>query len=77
LVNSTTPDGIVDGEEWEEYYSNISASIDNDQYFELMMNNAWKLNEGNKTYNKGWAADNTKPAAQQRASPQKGGSYQS
>lgn len=26
-----------------EYYNNVSASIDNDQYFELMMINAWKL----------------------------------
>ena len=30
--------------EFMEYYSNVSASIDNDQYFELMMTNAWNLN---------------------------------
>jgi len=29
--------------EFNEYYNNVSASIDNDQYFELMMINAWKL----------------------------------
>lgn len=30
--------------EFTEYYNNVSASIDNDQYFELMMTNAWNLN---------------------------------
>ena len=33
----------VTPEEFIEYYNNVSASIDNDQYFELMMINAWKL----------------------------------
>jgi Ca2+-binding EF-hand superfamily protein len=36
-------DRSVTPEEFLEYYNNISASIDNDQYFELMMINAWKL----------------------------------
>lgn len=31
--------------EFMEYYNNVSSSIDNDQYFELMMNNTWKLSE--------------------------------
>lgn len=26
-----------------EYYKNISASIDNDEYFSLMMNNSWNI----------------------------------
>lgn len=30
-------------EEWLEYYNTISMSIDNDQYFALMMNNAYNL----------------------------------
>ncbi len=30
-------------EEFIEYYNNVSANIDNDEYFTLMMNNAWKL----------------------------------
>ena len=47
-------------DEFLEYYAFISASIDNDQYFELMMNNAWRMNEGaNKNWEKkGWAGDN-------------------
>ena len=48
------PDHVVTREEFDEYYNNISASIDNDQYFELMMNNAWKINEGDRSYGKSW-----------------------
>lgn len=58
ISNSQAPDHVVTKEEFEEYYNNISGSIDNDQYFELMINNAWKLNEANKSYSKGWAGEN-------------------
>jgi Ca2+-binding EF-hand superfamily protein len=55
LRNNGAPDHVVTQDEFHEYYNNISASIDNDQYFELMMNNAWKINDGDRTYAKGWS----------------------
>lgn len=39
-------DGIVSQKEFTEYYRNISASIDNDDYFELMIRNAWHIPGG-------------------------------
>lgn len=36
-------DGEITPEEFEEYYNNISMSIDLDSYFELMITNAWNL----------------------------------
>ena len=42
-------DGKVTRNEFENYYKNVSASVDNDDYFELMMRNAWHISGG-----KGW-----------------------
>ncbi len=39
-------DGIVTMEEFEDYYKDISASIDGDDYFELMIRNAWHIEGG-------------------------------
>lgn len=39
-------------EEFLEYYTNISVSIDNDDYFALMMNNSWNLKGDADTYKK-------------------------
>jgi hypothetical protein len=36
-------DGIVTFDEFMEYYEGVSCSIDRDDYFELMMKRAWKL----------------------------------
>ena len=48
-------DGMVTLNEFMDYYSNISASVDDDQYFALMMTNAWNLD--NKKYGKGWGQE--------------------
>ncbi|XP_033102388.1 calcyphosin-like protein [Anneissia japonica] len=37
------PDEKVTLDEFIDYYSGVSASIDDDNYFALVMNNAWKL----------------------------------
>lgn len=47
-------DGVVTPKEFEDYYANISASIDDDDYFELMMRNSWHISGG-----EGWCANTT------------------
>lgn len=49
-------DGKITPDEWCEYYNNVSMSIDDDAYFELMMNNTWNL-DGKKVTKKGWAGE--------------------
>ena len=49
-------DGVITMDEWLEYYNNVSMSIDDDEYFALMMNNAWNL-DGKKVTKKGWAGE--------------------
>ena len=50
--------GVIDGkvtfEEFQNYYRNVSASIDRDDYFELMLRNAWHLAGG-----EGWCANSS------------------
>lgn len=48
-------DGKVNIREFTEYYTNISSTIDNDDYFELMITNAWNLN--NVHYAKAWGGE--------------------
>lgn len=49
-----TRDSKVTFEEFAEYYQNISASIDSDEYFEVMMTNTWNL-DSKKPVQRGWA----------------------
>jgi Ca2+-binding EF-hand superfamily protein len=39
-------DGHVTRQEFINYYTNIGANIDNDEYFELMIRNAWHISGG-------------------------------
>merc|ERR1719321_567008 len=54
--NADSRDGCITPEEWCEYYNNVSMSIDDDAYFELMMNNTWNL-DGKRVTKKGWAGE--------------------
>eukprot|EP00831_Metopus_contortus_P031546 TRINITY_DN2570_c0_g1_i1.p1 TRINITY_DN2570_c0_g1~~TRINITY_DN2570_c0_g1_i1.p1 ORF type:complete len:393 (+),score=80.92 TRINITY_DN2570_c0_g1_i1:77-1255(+) len=56
ILHPDSRDRIVTKEEFREYYTNISASIDDDKYFELMMMNAWNLSSL-APYPKAWASD--------------------
>lgn len=52
MFDTLKKDGIVSRKEFTEYYRNVSASIDNDDYFELMIRNAWHIPGG-----EGWSAN--------------------
>lgn len=51
---SSEHDGKVTPSEWIDHYSNISASIDDDDYFELMIRNAWHISGG-----EGWCENSS------------------
>lgn len=40
-------------DQFVEYYTNISASIDDDDYFKSMMTQVWSLDEATPVQNKG------------------------
>jgi len=48
MRNNEAPNYVVTKEEFDEYYNNISASIDDDAYFAQMMISAWKLDQAAK-----------------------------
>jgi len=52
-IGSTQNDHVITPAEWISYYDNVSMSIDDDAYFEVMMTNAWKL-DGQTNTKKGW-----------------------
>jgi hypothetical protein len=47
VMNGAKGDGTVTPDEFLEYYANVSANIDSDNYFELMMSNAWNIESRN------------------------------
>lgn len=48
--DTTEKDGKVTKDEFLDYYKDVSASIDDDDYFELVIRNAWHISGG-----EGWA----------------------
>jgi len=42
LWDTQTADGIVTFDEFVDYYRDVSCSIDTDEYFAVMMKNAWQ-----------------------------------
>ena len=56
LNHEGSRDGKISMDEWIEYYNNVSMSIDDDKYFELMMNSAWNLDNSRVT-KKGWGGE--------------------
>mmetsp|Transcript_22355 Transcript_22355/g.16835 ORF Transcript_22355/g.16835 Transcript_22355/m.16835 type:complete len:204 (-) Transcript_22355:45-656(-) len=56
LSHENSRDGQISMDEWIEYYNNVSMSIDDDKYFELMMNSAWNLDNSRVT-KKGWGGE--------------------
>lgn len=56
LSHADSRDGRIDMTEWIEYYNNVSMSIDDDKYFEVMMNSAWNL-DNSKVTKKGWGGE--------------------
>uniref|UniRef100_A0A7S3IFE3 EF-hand domain-containing protein n=1 Tax=Strombidium inclinatum TaxID=197538 RepID=A0A7S3IFE3_9SPIT len=43
LWDTQTPDGIVTLEEFCEYFRDVSAAVEKDEYFEAMMKSCWKI----------------------------------
>ncbi len=80
MMSGNKNDRIITMDEWMEYYENVSMSIDDDAYFELMMNNCWRMNSNTTSNNnrRGWSnkeesgssnQKNVQEAYQQRARP--------
>ena len=49
LVDESPNENVdeLSGEEFEDYYANVSAVVDDDSYFQLMIWNAWQLDKVN------------------------------
>jgi calcyphosin len=43
LWDTQQPDGIITFDEFCDYYRDVSASIESDEFFNIMMTAAWKL----------------------------------
>jgi len=66
VMHDNARDFRVDMDEFIEYYTNVSASVDDDMYFSQMMNASWNLSgdaSSYKKFDKGWKNEeaNSKP----------------
>ena len=43
ISNFTCKNGLIEQSEWNDYYSAVSASIENDEHFVLLMKLVWRL----------------------------------
>lgn len=43
IIGGMKEDGLISRENFEDYYANIGSSIESDDYFELMIRNAWHI----------------------------------
>lgn len=59
-ISGTQSDGKITPQEWLEYYTQVSASIENDAYFELMMSNAWNIASANNPASMPYAGSKAK-----------------
>ena len=75
----TENDGKVTIEEFMEYYENVSMSIDDDNYFETLMNNAWRIGDHTTGNNekKGWSNKNEGSEAKGNNEPSLRDNYKS
>lgn len=60
IGHGSKSDGLVTPDEFIEYYANVSANIDNDAYFELMMSNAWNIASRNNPNSMPYAGSKSK-----------------
>jgi hypothetical protein len=56
LSHEGSRDSRISLDEWIEYYNNVSMSIDDDKYFEVMMNSAWNF-DNSRVSKKGWGGE--------------------
>lgn len=59
-IHNTRADGKITPEEFLEYYAHVSANIDSDAYFELMMANAWNIESRNNPASMPYAGSSAK-----------------